>query len=122
MAERFDPAAFKLGRLVVDVMTAGRLPRGEELRHAARFGAIIAGTPSRILASANSGLWSDILSPRSATGRVRPGRQRGPLVCGQSGREPNRRVAPAHLVHVRAQVFREQRIVDLEYVLRVLLT
>ena len=46
-------------------MTAGRLPRGEELRHAARFRAIIAGTPSRILASANFGLWSDILSPRS---------------------------------------------------------
>jgi hypothetical protein len=85
--------------------------------------AIIGTRPLGFWHQPSLGLWSDTspLVP-GFEGCTRPAPQCGPLVCGQSGSEPNRRVAPAHLVDVRAQVFREQRIVDLEHVLRVLLT
>src|SRR5438552_4765650 len=47
---------FPYTTLFRSLMTAGRLPRGEELRHAARFRAIIAGTPSRNYCSKPSGV------------------------------------------------------------------
>jgi hypothetical protein len=122
LRERTCSTAFKLGPAAVDLSTPGGSRGERNCDMPPGLDAIIRTRPLGFWLRPSLGLWSDTspLVP-GFEGCMRPAPQCGPLVCGRSGREPNRRVAPANLVHVGAQVFRQHRIVDLEHVLRVLL-
>src|SRR6185437_258603 len=98
------------------------LPRGEELRHAARSRRNNPDAPARILASGQ--VWVPGATPLPSFQGCRVYAARAPVRaarCKDSGREPKRRVTAAHIIDVGAEVLRQQRIVDLEHVLRVLL-